>query len=600
MLALGPVAALADSVPAQRGPVDRSFKRWFRDFKAGRIEPGEVVKKRKHYIDKSLQHKIPMKRRYTRLDEADFLFGLLKERADARTAKKLFEVVAVSLKKKGGKLWQPAGKLSIIRQCLLDKLVENGCPPEFQEATVARIELGLKEVAGAPKGEGNGDEEVAGTFTHSEPEIAAALIPLLGVFNQPKHRVLLEKLLRVKEPGIVTMAAHAFAVMGYGPAVAPVARVLHGQKFRDEIGWLSQSLQRLIPCESPKPEEKDLKYAINLVLDLFETCDDWRSRLALVPVTRMIRSRASVPVLISLLEKAKQSGEKAVKMKKGVYSGTLLAAVNQALVDLTGFFADSRKPEDWRAWWDSNKATFKLVEAKKQIVIEAGDSFVRGFFGIPVTGNRVLFIVDVSGSMIWPMRTKDYVPGQVGRGAKGSYESRWDRAKKELAKAIGSMGADSKFNVVFFAGHVDVWEKKLIPATKKGKASFMKKLSRTNAGGGTAVYDAMEAGLGLSAAPNRKAKHPFADEVDEVFVLSDGAPSMGKILQPTRILKVVEAWNRRAQVRVHAVYLGDEKIDAEFTPPGAQKPPEEWLKPEVFMRRLAEQNQGSFQEPAKG
>jgi hypothetical protein len=98
----------------------------------------------------------------------------------------------------------------------------------------------------------------------------------------------------------------------------------------------------------------------------------------------------------------------------------------------------------------------------------------------------------------------------------------------------------------------------------------------------------------------RQEEGPFKTEIDELFVLSDGAPNLGRLTVPREILRAVRRWNRTAQVRIHTVYVGDERVEKDFIPPGAPEPPPDRLKPEEFMRRLAEENHGRFQEPAKG
>jgi hypothetical protein len=173
-----------------------------------------------------------------------------------------------------------------------------------------------------------------------------------------------------------------------------------------------------------------------------------------------------------------------------------------------------------------------------------------------------------------------------------------DRMRQELLRAIEGMPADAEFNVVFFSDHVKPWKKKLAPASAANKKAFAAELEKTNPSGGTMLYDGLDEALQIELDP--KGKGEIASTVDEVFVLSDGAPSMGRILDPRLILEVVRTWNRGAQVRIHTVNLGDKVIDDEFTPPNAQRPPgTDELPGDEFMRRLATENFGRCEEPAK-
>jgi hypothetical protein len=62
--------------------------------------------------------------------------------------------------------------------------------------------------------------------------------------------------------------------------------------------------------------------------------------------------------------------------------------------------------------------------------------------------------------------------------------------------------------------------------------------------------------------------------VEEVVLLTDGAPSMGELVEPIRILARVARYNRWLGVRISAVSL---------RAPG---------RAQAFLRRLAAENQG--------
>jgi hypothetical protein len=118
--------------------------------------------------------------------------------------------------------------------------------------------------------------------------------------------------------------------------------------------------------------------------------------MALIPITRAIRGVASVPVLIGLLEEAAKGRD------ADAFSGTLTSAIQASLQDLTGFYAPAHEPEKWRKFWEEQQDTFQLAPERKQGEAKKGDTVSRGFFGIPVTGSRIVFVLDVSGSMREP------------------------------------------------------------------------------------------------------------------------------------------------------------------------------------------------------
>ena len=44
-------------------------------------------------------------------------------------------------------------------------------------------------------------------------------------------------------------------------------------------------------------------------------------------------------------------------------------------------------------------------------------------------------------------------------------------------------------------------------------------------------------------------------------------PTLGTVTNTQEILDLVAAWNRSAQVRLNAIYIGDEEIDRRWAPP---------------------------------
>lgn len=583
-------AVLCAAPRAQRDDLSSSLKRWSRDFLAGRIElDKQGVADRKPYLAESLREPVSTPRGggrgryYTRLEEAQKLIRLVLRRAKKEDVVDLIDLVGKSLGKRGGRVWETRGSISRLRDVILDGLANPSFGSRVQDEVVSRLESGLSAAAAGKSAK------------HEEPELAAVLIPVVVKYSHPGVRGLLERLVAVDDGGIQVAAAAALAGTNYGPAVTAVAGALQRAKFPDDIAILASSMSKLVRADSPKPGDKDLKFAINIVLERLESLDDWRSRVALVPLTREIRSRGSVSVLIDLLEAGNTAVSK--KSKKSPFSGTLLKSVHEALVDLTGYYADIRDPEKWKTWWNGVKDTFVLAPAKSAIDQAKGGTVASQFFGIPVSGNNVYYVVDISGSMSWPYDSSTAAPAPGGaRRPDDEAKSRMARAKAELLKSIEQLSPDARFNVAFFSDHVKEWKKKLVEATPKNKKAVRTYVGRINPGGGTMIYDGLNAALQVKF--DKKKESPYGSTVDEIFLLSDGSPTLGTITNTAEILKVVREWNQGAQVRIHAIYIGDENIDRTFGQGGRSTLPGN-MKAEEFMKRLADENHGKFVQPNK-
>ncbi|MEM1294358.1 MAG: vWA domain-containing protein [Verrucomicrobiota bacterium] len=123
------------------------------------------------------------------------------------------------------------------------------------------------------------------------------------------------------------------------------------------------------------------------------------------------------------------------------------------------------------------------------------------FFDVPITEERILFVVDASGSMNNEFLETGY--------------SRYETVKQHLVETIGNLPSNVNFGVAMFDGGVH-WKSgngELLPATSSNKETTIHAVQVLNNGRGT-NYDA-----GLSI-PTQYSPLP-----DQVIFLSDGRPN---------------------------------------------------------------------------
>ena len=180
------------------------------------------------------------------------------------------------------------------------------------------------------------------------------------------------------------------------------------------------------------------------------------------------------------------------------------------------------------------------------------------FFGLPVVGREVVFIIDTSGSM------KDFMRS-------GAHRSRLAAAKEQLLFAVQGMDKNSRYKLLTFASDVTVWTPKTVRVRRNTQRTLVEVLDRIRPDGGTNLFAAIHHVL-------NEAKLKFGESarnrVDEVFVLSDGLPT-GEVDDPEKILGIVHDMNRYQKVRIHTIFVGPNSSAG-------------------FMRRLAEANGGTF------
>lgn len=306
----------------------------------------------------------------------------------------------------------------------------------------------------------------------------------------------------------------------------------------------------------------------------------WRADMELVRFLDDFRTADVVPALIGVLERFAASP---ADVKSGKLSGLLLAQSHELLVAMTGAVYRADQPAEWRTFWEAEKGKITVAQKRAPEARKGPGTAASGFCGIPVTGTRVIFVVDLSGSMQWPMDEDD------GDGKK-KRSMRIDFAKRELKRACDALPANAQFNLVSFNGNPKSksWKDDLVPANEKNREAFKKYVDELRADGGTNVWAGMETALKIKSLTYGSR---YETSVDEMFVVSDGAPTVGEVLDPLEILRLVGESNRWAGVRINTIFISS------ATPAEArQAQPDLSIPPAELMRRMAEQNGGKFRE----
>lgn len=303
----------------------------------------------------------------------------------------------------------------------------------------------------------------------------------------------------------------------------------------------------------------------------------WRADMVLVRLLDDFRTVEAVPALIAVLERFQSHPE---EVESGRLSGLLQVRVHELLVEMTGAVFSANEPARWRELWEKSNGKIAITSKAESVQKKTGYTSAAGFAGIPVEGTRVVFILDLSGSMEWPMDDTD------GKGK----VKRLDYAKRELLKAVDALPENSMFNLVTFNGddEAEDWSKKLVDASDRNKkrlANFVEKLRPL---GGTNLWSGMEAALNIKSLV---LGNHYETSVDEIFLLSDGAPSVGDVIDPVEILRLVHEINRFKEVRINTVFISSQ------TPTEARvQQPNMSLSPAELMKRMARENGGKFRE----
>lgn len=253
-------------------------------------------------------------------------------------------------------------------------------------------------------------------------------------------------------------------------------------------------------------------------------------RIEALQSTGNLRQRESIPVLIQRL---------------GVERGRIHQRVATILRLFTGLDLGSQ-PVAWQRWWDKEGEAFPLPTYEEALKAEqerdekrSKDRSRATFYGLQVVSDRVVFVLDVSGSMERPARGRGDRTSSNPRGS----STRLAVAQEEIRRVLTAFPNGNWFNLIFFAGGIQSWLDELEEMDDDTREEAIEYLYRQRAGGGTAIYDALE--------------RAFEDEqIDTIYLLSDGDPSAGKIIDPGRIRFEVQRWNAIRKVQINTISIG--------------------------------------------
>ena len=366
------------------------------------------------------------------------------------------------------------------------------------------------------------EEALRRALDHKDCDVRAAACRALGEAGDVAMLPRLEKAALASECTVASAAIEA------------VTRLKH-----DDPEW-RERLLKMARAQRPEIRLAAVDALASLAdpaqLPLFVTLlddRDWRVRESAAEGLGHLRLREAVGPLIDHLEKERYRVRETIAI---------------ALRRTTGMpFDESRSA--WRRWFTDHGASFTVpplaeVEAMEARLAKAraANSTKASFYGVAVTSDHVTVVVDVSGSMAEPARADGAaVTGTPGSEAAGP--TKLDVAKGECTKLLEQMPDGSQLNLLFFSDGVERWQHGVIELDRPRVARATIFVRDRHAGGATNLYEALAQALS-------------DNETDAIYLLTDGEPTAGKIIDPALLRTDVHHRNHARRVRIHAIALG--------------------------------------------
>lgn len=249
---------------------------------------------------------------------------------------------------------------------------------------------------------------------------------------------------------------------------------------------------------------------------------------AAVTAIRKRKAREAVPALIDLWERLQKQPE-----------GLLSNEVNDTLWVLTGKAFETAS--DWRKYWETARDR-PMTGAEREGTGERPKKPKPTFFGSEIPSNRLVFVIDISGSM------------QGERIAK---------CKEQLKQCIDALERGSAFTIVAYSSSVKVWNEQLQAVNPRVKEDAKGFVDALQVAGATFTLAGLKSGFEVEGA-------------DALILLSDGAPTDST---PDQILEEIRGINGFKRWRVDTFGFGTAGHGNQFA---------------EFLKNLAEQHGGRF------
>jgi hypothetical protein len=369
------------------------------------------------------------------------------------------------------------------------------------------------------------------------PEVRVVYVEALGQLSgSPAAHATLLELLKDKDSFVRGMAAAGLGEHKAMDALEPLMALL------DDKAWLVQS-----------------------------------SALASLPrLTDRAEVKKRVPKLVDFLENV---------------SGRVKVDCAEALRRITGqtFARDAAK---WRKWVDDGmpespakpEPTGDEPPVPKPAYANQDDT--PHYYGMPVLSNRVVLILDISLSMYDPIeidkdrlrretsRRKAPVTGEKKDGKDKEkdpvpeedqgYDIPWwkiktrlDLAKYQMINLVSMLREEQSFEIITFSKEVTHWMGKIVPATSANKQKAIAMLETVKPEDATNTWGAIAAAFDMVDV-NKKGES-FGP--DEAYLVTDGAPSLGDIVDSNQILEATMQLCKVKPLRINVIGIG---VDLSF------------------------------------
>lgn len=287
----------------------------------------------------------------------------------------------------------------------------------------------------------------------------------------------------------------------------------------------------------------------------------WQVRSAAAYALAVMKCKPAIPALIRGLEAE-------LARKKDPWA--MDVRLHKLLEGLTGQAVVRGTVAPWKDFWAKEGASFTVRPVTQPGGKAEDPTKYEKFFNLEVESDRVLFVLDFSGSMAEPVQLQARTTGAPA----GQKSTKAALVVQELKKLIMSLPDGALVNLVVFSDEVRVWRQEggrpaLVKLDDEARDDLLGNfLDSLRPSGPTNLYDAMNRALDFGG----RGLHDkyYAAGFDTLYVITDGAPTAGEIVDKDEIRRRVREANQLRKVAIHCITFGD-KNDTDFLKPMAEE-----------------------------
>lgn len=397
---------------------------------------------------------------------------------------------------------------------------------------------------------------------------AAAVLRVLG--GHPSLEAKLE-LMKACRSMPVELRVRAVAAMAKDPTldlVPALLELLHDGEPNVRIAAANAIGVALQPHVDETLEKKPGADVITLRDQAFTKLEEllqrdaiWQVRSAAAYALAITRCKAAIPVLIRGLDAELQR-------KKDPWA--MDVRLHRLLEGLTGQKVVRGSIEPWKAFWASEGPTFAVKPAAKAGQPEPTSDKYEKFFNIEVESDRVLFVLDFSGSMAEPVRLKV----RTTAVAAGVETTKAALVIEEMKRLIMGLPDGALVNLIVFSDGVRMWRQDggrpaLVKLDDDARDDLLGNfLDSLRPAGPTNLHDALATALDFGG----RGLHDkyYAAGFDTLYVITDGAPTAGPVVDKDEIRRRVREQNALRKIAINCITFGDQNDTAFLEPLAAE------------------------------